>query len=179
MGTMTAETATSRLREAVNLVQRGQLQEAVRMLTAVSRVCAAALGEEHPTTVASRYWQAVCLARLGAGRDALTLFAKVSTQIDGGTGRRAGMPELAVELGGGGPTSGGEDELRSLLRWVRADESLGPGCALASTAPDRPATTTWAPASTSCNSPSAAACPPAPSSSPSSSGGTPGAPGPR
>ncbi|MGO4429483.1 hypothetical protein AB4Z54_64800, partial [Streptomyces sp. MCAF7] len=36
MAGMTAENAVSRLREAVNLVQRGELQEAVRMLTAVT-----------------------------------------------------------------------------------------------------------------------------------------------
>ncbi|MBH5337946.1 serine/threonine protein kinase [Streptomyces pactum] len=82
MGSMTVENATSRLREAVGLVQRGELQEAVRVLTAVSRVCAAALGDAHPTTLASRYWHGVCLARLGAGGPALALFAQVNSYLD-------------------------------------------------------------------------------------------------
>ncbi|NUP39444.1 MAG: serine/threonine protein kinase [Streptomyces sp.] len=88
MAGMTAENAVSRLREAVNLVQRGELQEAVRMLTAVTKVCSRALGDDHPTTLTSQYWQAVCLARLGAGGAALTLFAQVSTHIE--TGRDEG-----------------------------------------------------------------------------------------
>lgn len=84
MSSMTVENATSRLREAVNLVERGELQEAVRVLTAVSRVCAPALGDAHPTTLASRYWHGVCLARLGAGGEALALFAQVGTYLDTG-----------------------------------------------------------------------------------------------
>ncbi|MFH8367088.1 serine/threonine-protein kinase [Streptomyces sp. NPDC018031] len=84
MGSMTVDSAASRLREAVNLVQRGELQEAVRVLSAVSRVCASALGDAHPTTLASRYWQAVCLARLGAGGEALALFAQVGMYLDTG-----------------------------------------------------------------------------------------------
>ncbi|MES4903737.1 MULTISPECIES: serine/threonine-protein kinase [unclassified Streptomyces] len=90
MASMTAENAVSRLREAVNLVQRGELQEAVRMLTAVTKVCSRALGDDHPTTLTSQYWQAVCLARLGAGGAALALFAQVSTHIETGRDDRRG-----------------------------------------------------------------------------------------
>lgn len=82
MSSMTAGNAASRLREAVTLVQRGELQEAFRMLTAVARVCAAELGRDHATTLAAEYWQAVCLARLDAGPEALAVFASVSERCD-------------------------------------------------------------------------------------------------
>ncbi|QHC22155.1 serine/threonine-protein kinase [Streptomyces sp. GS7] len=84
---MTADNARSRQREAVNLVLRGDLQEAVRMLTAVAQVCASALGPDHPTTLTSQYWQAVCLARLGAGAEALELFSRVNTRTEQRRGR--------------------------------------------------------------------------------------------
>jgi serine/threonine protein kinase len=79
---MTAQTAASRQREAVTLVMRGELQEALRMLTAVVQVCSTALGQDHPTTLTGKYWQAVCLARLGAGRDAIALFSAVSEHCE-------------------------------------------------------------------------------------------------
>jgi hypothetical protein len=81
LGSLTAESALSRQREAVNLVQRGRLQEAAEMLSVVVPVCHSALGPDHPTTLTSQYWQAVCLARLGAGSDALELFSGVNTRV--------------------------------------------------------------------------------------------------
>ncbi|MFI6701388.1 protein kinase [Streptomyces sp. NPDC050509] len=82
LGSMTPQDAASRLREAVTLVLRGRLQEAVQMLTAITQVCLSSLGPGHPTTLACQYWQAVCLARLGAGGPALELFQRVNTHID-------------------------------------------------------------------------------------------------
>ncbi|WP_069883429.1 serine/threonine-protein kinase [Streptomyces luteocolor] len=82
IGSMSRETALSRQREAVNLVQRGELEAAARMLAAVVPVCVARLGPEHPTTLTSQYWQAVCLARLDAGREALELLARVNKYVD-------------------------------------------------------------------------------------------------
>ena len=79
---MTAQTAASRQREAVTLVMRGELREALRMLTAVVQVCSTALGQDHPTSLTGKYWQAVCLARLGAGRDAVALFSAVSKRCE-------------------------------------------------------------------------------------------------
>ncbi|WP_306335926.1 serine/threonine-protein kinase [Streptomyces sp. KL118A] len=82
LGSMSRETALSRQREAVNLVQRGELESAARMLAAVVPVCVARLGPDHPTTLTSQYWQAVCLARLDAGREALELLARVNKYVD-------------------------------------------------------------------------------------------------
>ncbi|MFJ9029890.1 serine/threonine-protein kinase [Streptomyces sp. NPDC102274] len=82
LSSMTPRNAASRLREAVTLVQRGELQEAVQMLSAITQVCLSSLGPGHPTTLAGQYWQAVCLARLGAGGEALELFSRVHTHID-------------------------------------------------------------------------------------------------
>ncbi|MFE4372902.1 protein kinase [Streptomyces sp. NPDC056835] len=82
LSSMTPQNAASRLREAVTLVQRGELQEAVQMLSAITQVCLSSLGPRHPTTLAGQYWQAVCLARLGAGGEALELFSRVHTHID-------------------------------------------------------------------------------------------------
>ncbi|MEU7635959.1 MULTISPECIES: serine/threonine-protein kinase [unclassified Streptomyces] len=87
LSSMTADNARSRQREAVNLVLRGDIQEAVRMLTAVAQVCASALGPDHPTTLTSQYWQAVCLARLGAGAEALELFSRVNAATEQRRGR--------------------------------------------------------------------------------------------
>ncbi|MEV5980553.1 serine/threonine-protein kinase [Streptomyces sp. NPDC052114] len=89
IGSMSRETALSRQREAVNLVQRGELEAAARMLAAVVPVCVARLGPEHPTTLTSQYWQAVCLARLDAGREALELLARVNTYVDRRKGARS------------------------------------------------------------------------------------------
>ncbi|GGU03777.1 serine/threonine-protein kinase [Streptomyces violascens] len=82
LGSMTRETALSRQREAVTLVQRGELESAARMLATVVPVCVAHLGPDHPTTLTSQYWQAVCLARLDAGREALELLARVNKYVD-------------------------------------------------------------------------------------------------
>ncbi|MEU9168400.1 serine/threonine-protein kinase [Streptomyces sp. NPDC048420] len=81
LGSMTETNALSRQREAVNLVQRGQLREAAQMLSAVVPVCLSKLGPDHPTTLTSQYWQAVCLARLGAGGEALDLFSRVNKRL--------------------------------------------------------------------------------------------------
>ncbi len=82
LSSMTPRNALSRQREAVNLVLRGELQEAARMLAAVVPVCLSSLGPAHPTTLISQYWQAVCLARLGAGDKAVELLARVNRQVD-------------------------------------------------------------------------------------------------
>ncbi|TDC06424.1 serine/threonine protein kinase, partial [Streptomyces sp. 8K308] len=78
MSNMTPGNAISRQREAVGLVLRGELREAARLLTTLSQFCLARFGPDHPTTLASQYWQAVCLARLGANGEALALFSRVS-----------------------------------------------------------------------------------------------------
>ncbi|WP_164837780.1 serine/threonine-protein kinase [Streptomyces sp. B27] len=82
LGSMTAENALSRQREAVNLVLRGELQEAAHMLASVVQVCTRTLGASHPTTLTSQYWQAVCLARLGAREVALALFSGVGARAE-------------------------------------------------------------------------------------------------
>ncbi|WP_404961057.1 protein kinase domain-containing protein [Streptomyces sp. 147326] len=74
---MTEKTALSRQREAVGLIQRGRLREAVDLLSGISAFCAETLGPGHPTTLACQYWQAVCLARQGHAPQALELFARV------------------------------------------------------------------------------------------------------
>ncbi|GKQ40177.1 hypothetical protein ALMP_67030 [Streptomyces sp. A012304] len=81
LGSMTPQSALSRQREAVNLVLRGRLEEAAQMLSVVVPVCLSTLGPDHPTTLTSRYWHAVCLARLDARRDALKLFADVNRRV--------------------------------------------------------------------------------------------------
>ena len=81
LGSMTPQSALSRQREAVNLVQRGRLQEAAQMLAVVVPVCLSTLGPDHPTTLTSQYWHAVCLARLDAGRDAIELFSRVNRRV--------------------------------------------------------------------------------------------------
>ncbi|WP_329279419.1 serine/threonine-protein kinase [Streptomyces sp. NBC_01451] len=72
------EVAEARQREAVNLVLRGSLEEAVELLTTVAEVCRVSLGATHPTTLTCHYWQGVCLARLGAGGEAVAKFAEVT-----------------------------------------------------------------------------------------------------
>ncbi|OIJ89388.1 serine/threonine-protein kinase [Streptomyces monashensis] len=78
---MTARSALSRQREAANLVLRGQVREAAEMLSVVVQVCLSSLGPDHPTTLTSQYWQALCLARLGAGAEALDLLARVNRRV--------------------------------------------------------------------------------------------------
>ncbi|MBC9715628.1 serine/threonine protein kinase [Streptomyces sp. TRM66268-LWL] len=89
LSSMSHQTALSRQREAVNLVQRGELEEAARMLAAVAPVCLARLGPDHPTTLTIQYWQAVCLARMGAGAEAVELLSRVNRFLDrhGGNGK--------------------------------------------------------------------------------------------
>ncbi|MEK8142422.1 tetratricopeptide repeat protein [Streptomyces sp. M10(2022)] len=87
---MTPQNALSRQREAVSLVLRGELQEAVQMLSSITQVCLSSLGPGHPTTLTSQYWQAVCLARLGAGGEALELFSRVNHHTDHGRGHGDG-----------------------------------------------------------------------------------------
>lgn len=82
LSSMTPQGALSRQREAVNLVLRGELQEATRLLSAVVPVCLSSLGPAHPTTLTSQYWQAVCLARLGAGDKAVEMLARVNRHVD-------------------------------------------------------------------------------------------------
>ncbi|CAG6392088.1 serine/threonine protein kinase [Streptomyces cocklensis] len=82
MSGMTEAKATSRLREAVTLVHRGDLQEAVRILGTLARVCPISLGAGHPTTLAAQFWQAMCLSREGAGGEAVVLFSAVSERCE-------------------------------------------------------------------------------------------------
>ncbi|MFJ8886022.1 protein kinase [Streptomyces sp. NPDC102402] len=82
LSSMTPQNAASRQREAVSLVLRGELQEAVEMLSSITQVCLSSLGPHHPTTLTGQFWQAVCLARLGAGPEALDLFARVKRHTD-------------------------------------------------------------------------------------------------
>ncbi|MEU6053932.1 serine/threonine-protein kinase [Streptomyces xanthochromogenes] len=88
LSSMTAQNAASRQREAVTLVLRGELQAAAQMLSAIVPVCVSSLGEDHPTTLAGKYWQAVCLARLGARGPAVELLAQVNRHVDRKRGGR-------------------------------------------------------------------------------------------
>ncbi|MGW7266626.1 serine/threonine-protein kinase [Streptomyces sp. NPDC054842] len=81
LSSMTPQNALSRQREAVNLVLRGELREAAQMLSVIVPVCLSSLGPDHLTTLTSQYWQAVCLARLDAGDQALDLFSRVNTRV--------------------------------------------------------------------------------------------------
>ncbi|MFB7788280.1 protein kinase [Streptomyces vinaceus] len=83
---MTGQTALSRQREAVGLIQRGNLREALDLLAGIGPFCTQTLGPAHPTTLACQYWQAVCLARLGRAPQALELFARVSAHNGQGRG---------------------------------------------------------------------------------------------
>ncbi|MFI8501827.1 protein kinase [Streptomyces sp. NPDC085524] len=83
---MTGQTALSRQREAVGLIQRGRLNEAMDRLGGLGAFCAETLGDAHPTTLACHYWQAVCLARQGKAAQALELFARVSAHHGHGRG---------------------------------------------------------------------------------------------
>ncbi|MFD7840454.1 protein kinase [Streptomyces sp. NPDC059761] len=83
---MTEQTALSRQREAVGLIQRGNLKEALDLLGGLGAFCVETLGPAHPTTLACQYWQAVCLARLGRAPQALELFARVSAYHGQGRG---------------------------------------------------------------------------------------------
>ncbi|MGW1136758.1 protein kinase domain-containing protein [Streptomyces zhihengii] len=82
LSSLTPQKAASRLREAVNLVLRGRLHEAAEMFAVIVPVCVESLGPDHPTTLTSQYWHGVCLARLGAGPQAVELFAQVNKMID-------------------------------------------------------------------------------------------------
>ncbi|OON82126.1 serine/threonine-protein kinase [Streptomyces tsukubensis] len=79
---MTPQGALSRQREAVNLVHRGEFREAAQMLATIVPICLSSLGPRHPTTLSSQYWHAVCLARLGAGPEAVELFSRVNRHVD-------------------------------------------------------------------------------------------------
>ncbi|MFD9869281.1 protein kinase [Streptomyces niveus] len=82
LSSMTPQSALSRQREAVNLVLRGELAEAAQMLAVVVQVCLSSLGPTHATTLTCQYWQAVCLARMGAGDKAVELLARVNRHVD-------------------------------------------------------------------------------------------------
>lgn len=75
---MSPEAAEARQREAVNLVLRGSLEEAVQLLSVVAEVWRTIHGPDHPATLTCTYWQGVCLARLGAAGEAVTKFSTVS-----------------------------------------------------------------------------------------------------
>ncbi|MFC9299125.1 protein kinase [Streptomyces sp. NPDC057011] len=83
---MTEQTALSRQREAVGLIQRGRLSEAMDRLSGLGAFCVETLGPGHPTTLACQYWQAVCLARQGKAPQALELFARVTAHHGHGRG---------------------------------------------------------------------------------------------
>ncbi|MFI1101510.1 serine/threonine-protein kinase [Streptomyces melanogenes] len=75
---MSPEAAEARQREAVNLVLRGSLEEAVQLLSVVAEVWRTIHGPDHPATLTCTYWQGVCLARLGAAGEAVAKFSTVS-----------------------------------------------------------------------------------------------------
>ncbi|WP_371651263.1 MULTISPECIES: protein kinase domain-containing protein [unclassified Streptomyces] len=75
---MSPEAAEARQREAVNLVLRGSLEEAVQLLSVVAEVWRTSYGPDHPATLTCNYWQGVCLARLGAAGEAVAKFSTVS-----------------------------------------------------------------------------------------------------
>ncbi|PKV84663.1 serine/threonine-protein kinase [Streptomyces sp. TLI_146] len=75
---MSPEAAEARQREAVNLVLRGSLEEAVQLLAVVAEVWRTIHGPDHPATLTCAYWQGVCLARLGAAGEAVAKFSTVS-----------------------------------------------------------------------------------------------------
>lgn len=85
LSSMTPRSALSRQREAANLLLRGHVREAAEMLSVVVPVCSSSLGPSHPTTLTSQYWQALCLARLGAGAEALELLSRVNKGVGGRT----------------------------------------------------------------------------------------------
>ncbi|MEU6667834.1 serine/threonine-protein kinase [Streptomyces sp. NPDC046727] len=93
LGSMTPQGALSRQREAVGLVQRGQVREAARMLAVVVQVCLSKLGPDHPTTLTGQYWQAVCLARLDAGDKALEMLSRVNRRVAGRADRTDGTDD--------------------------------------------------------------------------------------
>ncbi|MFF7644681.1 protein kinase [Streptomyces canus] len=76
---MSPEAAEARQREAVQLVLRGSLQEAVELLSGLAEVWRSMFGPDHPSTVTCEYWQGVCLARLGAGSEAVAKFSSVAS----------------------------------------------------------------------------------------------------
>ncbi|MEU9998949.1 serine/threonine-protein kinase [Streptomyces sp. NPDC050848] len=78
---MSPEAAEAKQREAVNLVLRGSLEEAVDLLSGVAEVWRSAYPPDHPSALTCAYWQAVCLARLGAGPEALAKFGAVATGV--------------------------------------------------------------------------------------------------
>ncbi|MBV2354477.1 serine/threonine-protein kinase [Streptomyces sp. J2-1] len=75
------EVADARQREAVSLLLRGSLDEAVELLGMVADVCRTSFGPTHPTTLTCHYWQGVCLARLGAQGAAVAKFAEVTEAV--------------------------------------------------------------------------------------------------
>lgn len=78
MSAMTPEAAEAKQREAVHLVRRGDLEEAVERLKGLAEFWHTTYGPDHPSTLMCEYWQGVCLARLGAGGPSLAKFSAVS-----------------------------------------------------------------------------------------------------
>ncbi len=76
---MSSEAAEAKQREAVHLVLRGSLEEAVDMLRGLAEFWRSIFGPDHPSTLTCEYWQGVCLARLGAGAESLAKFSSVAT----------------------------------------------------------------------------------------------------
>ncbi|WP_062205203.1 serine/threonine-protein kinase [Streptomyces sp. NBRC 109706] len=81
---ITPANAVSRLREAVGMVRRGEIQQAVDILSTIDTVCSERLGPDHPTTLTAQFWHGVCLARLGAGSAAIALFSHVNAHTEPG-----------------------------------------------------------------------------------------------
>ncbi|MET9732226.1 tetratricopeptide repeat protein [Streptomyces sp. NPDC006458] len=75
---MSPEAVAAKQREAVNLVLRGSLEEAIELLSTLAEAWRSMFGPDHPSTLTCQYWQGVCLARLGAGGQAMAMFASVS-----------------------------------------------------------------------------------------------------
>ncbi|MFE9058616.1 serine/threonine-protein kinase [Streptomyces mutabilis] len=79
LSAMTPEAAEAKQREAVHLVLRGSLEEAVERLSGLAEFWRSMLGPDDPSTLTCEYWQGVCLARLGAGGESLAKFSSVAS----------------------------------------------------------------------------------------------------
>ncbi|MEV8594101.1 serine/threonine-protein kinase [Streptomyces sp. NPDC052012] len=79
LSAMTPQAAEAKQREAVHLVLRGSLEEAVQRLSGLAEFWRSMFGPDHPSTLTCEFWQGVCLARLGAGGESLAKFSSVAT----------------------------------------------------------------------------------------------------
>ena len=147
MSGMTADTATSGCARRSPSVLRGELQEAVRMLTAVVQVCSTALGRDHPTT-----WPASTGRRCAWPGSARAARRSPCSRRSASATRRGGARAVAdIDIGLDGEQlrrPGGRPAV--VLRWLRTDESLarqvvGRITTVRAVEPARPVRTGWPP----------------------------------